>query len=102
MDLTTFVLLRQLGGDSFPDNLSRGLPSDIGRAKFGRGQHILDRSFNCVRCFTFAKMAEHHRAGPDLPDGIGDSLSGNVRGRTMDWLASQSYSPNSTARGSER
>ena len=31
------------------------------------------------RCLLFAQVLEHHRARPNLTDGIGDTFTGNVR-----------------------
>src|SRR5262249_26139613 len=41
-------------------------------------EHPLDRVHDGAAGFLLAEMVEHHGARPDLADGIGDALPGNV------------------------
>ncbi len=58
-------------------------PAEITGAQLLLGQHAFDRLHDGVRGFGLAQMLEHHRARPDLSDGIGDPLPRDVRRRAM-------------------
>src|SRR4029077_18102106 len=58
-------------------------PAEIARARFRIGQHLLDRLDDRGGGFRLAEMIEHHRGRPDLPDRVGDALTGDVRRRAV-------------------
>src|SRR6185312_8279362 len=61
--------------------LAHGFAAHVARAHIGLGQQLLDGAHDGARRLRMPQMLEHHGAGPDLADGIGDSLAGDV-GRT--------------------
>src|SRR5882724_9440559 len=72
-------------GDRLADVLSRGLASDVAGAR-AFGEDALDRAHDGLARVLVAEVLEHHRAGPDLSDGIGDVLAGDVGRRAVDRL----------------
>src|SRR5207245_5560425 len=55
-----------------------GLPAHVARAR-PFPDHRLDRAHDGVAGLLVAEVLEHHRAGPDLPRGVGDPLAGRGR-----------------------
>src|SRR6267154_209510 len=72
----------QRAGDRLADVAGRGLAADVARAR-PLGQHALDRAHDGLARVLLAQVLEHHRAGPDLSDGVRDVLSGDVGGRAV-------------------
>ena len=78
--------LTQRIGDGLPYDLRGGFATDVGRQIFGLGEDFLDSALDGGRGFGFAQMFQHHGAGPDLSDGIGDAFSGDAGSGTMHGL----------------
>src|SRR5258706_12528991 len=72
----------QRGGDRLADVAGRGLSADVARAR-SLGQHALDRAHDGPARVLVSEVLEHHRARPDLSDGVRDVLSGDVGGRAV-------------------
>ena len=52
----------------------------------GVGGHALDRPHQPLGRGRLAQMLQHHRAGPEGADRVGDALAGDVEGRAVDRL----------------
>src|SRR3546814_4388830 len=59
-------------GDGLADILGAGIAAHVAGARAALGQHDLDRPLDRPRRVGMAEMVEHHRAGPDLADRVGD------------------------------
>src|SRR5882762_11730798 len=72
----------QRGGDGLSDVAGRGLAADVARAR-SLGEHALDRAHDGLARVLVSEVLEHHRARPDLSDGIRDVLARDVRRRAV-------------------
>src|SRR6266853_1787796 len=72
----------QRAGDGLADVAGRGLAADVARAR-PLGQHAFDRAHDGLARVLVSEVLEHHRAGPDLSDGIRDVLPGDGGGRAV-------------------
>src|SRR5882757_4595484 len=72
----------QRAGDRLSDVGGRSLAADVARAR-SLGEHALDRAHDGLARVLVSEVLEHHRARPDLSDGIRDVLPGDVRGRAV-------------------
>src|SRR5665213_701830 len=63
----------------------RRTAAEIGRLRPARSrvEHRLDGADERVVRVAMAEEVEHQRAGPDLPDRIGDAAAGDVGGRAV-------------------
>lgn len=77
--------LLDLGHNSSGNLLRRGVAAQIGRED-ARLAHILDNLHQLLRGLPLAEPLQHLRGGPEGGDGVGDALSGDVKGRTVDGL----------------
>src|SRR2546426_7130780 len=59
-------------GDRLTDLAGRRAAAEIARQRLAFLHQPLDRRDHRARRIGVAEMLEHHRAGPDLGDGIGD------------------------------
>src|ERR1700730_8096023 len=60
--------------------------SDVRSANLCLGQNRGNGVFDGIGSIRDTKMAQHHGAGPDLPNGIGNAFSGDIRRRAVDRL----------------
>src|SRR5215467_10084205 len=60
--------------------------AQIWSTRIARGKNLEDSLFDCLSCFPFAQMLQHHRTRPDLRRGVRDVFPSNVWSRPMDWL----------------
>src|SRR5579862_6733304 len=60
-----------------------GRAAEIAGAQLLLGQHFFDRPDDGSGGFGLAEVLEHHRAGPDLPDRVGDTLPGDIGRRAV-------------------
>src|ERR1700730_15872721 len=75
-----------LRGNGFTQTSRAGFPADIWRAHLGFRENCGNCRLDGIRTFYNAEMTEHHGAGPDLADGIGNAFSSDIRRRTVDRL----------------
>src|SRR5205814_8714298 len=57
---------------------ARRLAAHVGGAHVGLGEEALDGSDDGGAGFLVAEVIQHHGAGPDLADRVGDALAGDV------------------------
>src|SRR5260370_21756086 len=55
-----------------------GVAAEVAGAQRLLAEHALDRVYDGAAGVLLAEVVEHHGARPDLADGIGDALPGNV------------------------
>src|SRR5260221_11594805 len=75
----------QRRSDRLADFLGRGLAADVARARALR-EYALDGAHDRGACVLVPQVIEHHRARPDLADGIGDVPAVDVGRRAVDRL----------------
>ena len=63
-----------------------GVSAYIRGANLRLGQNRRNRFLDGIGRFRDTEMLQHHSAGPDLPDGIGDAFTSDIRGRAVDRL----------------
>ena len=80
------AFLRERLRDGGADLRRRRLPAQIGRLDLAVGEHAPDGGNDAVVRGTLAEVIQHHRAGPDRADRIGDALTGDVRRRAVNRL----------------
>src|SRR5215469_1083415 len=72
------LMSAHLRGNRHSQFIGRGGTSDIRGPHVSLSQDCRDSGFHSVGGLRLAQMAEHHSAGPNLPDGISDSFSRDV------------------------
>src|ERR1700756_5962844 len=70
----------------FAQVLRAGVSPDIRGANLSLGQNRRNRFLDGISRFRDTEMLQHHGSGPNLPDGIGNAFTSDIRGRTVDRL----------------
>jgi tartrate dehydrogenase/decarboxylase / D-malate dehydrogenase len=62
------------------------IAAEVGRVRGGVCRHALDGAHQPFGRARLAEMVEHHHAGPEGADRVGDALADDIEGRAMDRL----------------